>query len=175
MNIVKRFLILFIFSSRWLQAPLYFGLVLTLCIYVYEFGLNLIILLHTLNALNETQIMMGVLDLIDMVMIANLLIMVIVGGFEIFVSRLNLSEHPDNPEWLDAVNASTMKVKLSTALISISSIHLLKTFFDISKLSNSAIMWQVLIHLTLLVSALAIAFTNKLLSHEPHVAKRIIS
>lgn len=174
MNIIKRFLILFIFSSRWLQAPLYFGLVLVLGIYVYEFGLDLITLIRSLNTHNETQIMMGVLDLIDVVMLANLLIMVIVGGFEIFVSRLNIYNHPDNPEWLDAVNASTMKVKLATALISISSIHLLKTFFDVSKLSNSAIMWQVLIHLTLLVSAVAIAFINKLLSHEPQVAKKIM-
>lgn len=158
-----------IFFGRWLQAPLYFGLLMTLGIYVYEFGLNLIALLHNLASLDETQIMMGVLDLIDVVMIANLLIMVIIGGYEIFVSRLNINEHADHPEWLDAVNAGTMKVKLATALISISSIHLLKTFFDASKLNSTSIMWQVIIHVTLLVSAVAIAYTNILLdmSHKP--------
>lgn len=163
MNHFRRNLTNFIFLSRWLQAPLYFGLILTLAIYVYEFGFHLMLLIRDLNSLDETQVMMGVLDLIDVVMIANLLIMVIVGGFEIFVSRLDVKNHPDHPEWLDAVNAGTMKVKLATALISISSIHLLKTFFDMSKLSNSVIMWQVLIHLSLLISAIAIAFTNNLL------------
>lgn len=169
MNYVRKSLVTFIFCSRWLQAPLYLGLILTLGIYVYEFGLHLVILIKNLNSLHETQIMMRVLDLIDVVMIANLLIMVIVGGFEIFVSRLNIHDHPDHPEWLDAVNASSMKVKLATALISISSVHLLKTFFDISKLNNSAVMWQVFIHLTLLVSAVAIAFINSMLDkhHAP--------
>ena len=164
MNLYLRMLAKIIFFSRWLQAPLYFGLVLTLGIYVYEFGLNLLQLLRDLNTLNETQIMMGVLDLIDVVMIANLLIMVIIGGYEIFVSHLRLNKHPDHPEWLDEVNVGTMKVKLATALISISSIHLLKIFFDASKLTSTTIMWQVIIHITLLVSALAIAYTNILLS-----------
>lgn len=159
----------YIFFSRWLQAPLYLGLVFTLFIYVYEFGLHLYLLIRNLNNLDATHVMMSVLDLIDVVMIANLLIMVIIGGFEIFVSRLNISTHPDHPEWLDEVNAGTMKVKLATALISISSIHLLKTFFDMSRLTNAEILWQVVIHMTLVLSAIAIAFTNNLLdkSHKP--------
>ncbi len=161
MNKFKRSLASIIFASRWLQAPLYLGLMLALGIYVYDFMLHLVGLIRDLHSLDETQIMMRVLDLIDVVMIANLLIMVIVGGFEIFVSRLNIHNHPDSPEWLGAVNAGTMKVKLATALISISSIHLLKIFFDVGKMSSTAIMWQVLIHLTLLISAVAIAIVNK--------------
>jgi len=158
-----------IFGSRWLQAPLYLGLICVLGIYAYEFGVHLIALIKNLNQLDETQIIMRVLDLIDVVMIANLLIMVIIGGFEIFVSRLHIRGHTDHPEWLDAVNAGTMKVKLSTALIGISSVHLLKTFFVMDKLSNTAIMWQVLIHLTLLVSAIAMALTNVLMDkHKSH-------
>lgn len=164
MNPLLRILANFIFFSRWLQAPLYFGLVLTLGIYVYEFGLDLWRLFHNLTSFDETQIMMGVLDLIDVVMIANLLIMVIIGGYEIFVSRLHIQSHPDHPEWLDSVNAGSMKIKLATALISISSIHLLKIFFDASKLNSTTILWQVVIHLTLLVSALAVAYTNILLA-----------
>ncbi len=169
MKTIQTKLASFIFLSRWIQAPLYFGLILALVIYAYEFALHLFILIKNLNTFDETQVMMAVLDLIDVVMIANLLIMVIIGGFEIFVSRLKLTGHPDHPEWLDEVNAGSMKVKLATALISISSIHLLKTFFDMSGLSNMEIMWQVLIHMTLVVSAIAIAVTNKLLGtgHKP--------
>lgn len=154
----------YIFLSRWLQAPLYVGLIFTLGIYVYKFGVALFELLLHVNSYNENRIMLDVLNLIDVVMIANLLIMVIIGGYETFVSRLRLHGHPDQPEWLDEVNAGTMKIKLALALIGISSIHLLRTFIDPASLSNYAIMWQVVIHLTLIVSALCIAITNKFMA-----------
>lgn len=153
----------FIFLSRWLQAPLYLGLIVVLGVYVYEFGLGLFQLVSHANRLTETDIMLQALDLIDVVMIANLLIMVIVGGYETFVSRLNLYTHPDHPEWLDEVNAGSMKIKLAIALITISSIHLLRTFIDPGQKENLAIMWQVLIHLTLVFSAVMIAFSNRLM------------
>ncbi len=155
-----------IFWSRWLQAPLYLGLIIVLTVYVYEFGLGLAHLVFKINSLDDTDIMLRALDLIDVVMIANLLIMVIIGGYETFVSTLNLNNHPDQPEWLDKVNAGTMKVKVALALIGISSIHLLRTFIDPSQKQNFTVMWQVLIHLTLVVSALALAFTNKLIASE---------
>ena len=110
--------------------------------------------------------MLGALDLVDVVMIANLLIMVTLGGYETFVSRLEIDDHPDQPEWLDHLDAGAMKVKLALSLIGISSIHLLRTFIDPDKQTQSAVMWQVIIHLTLLVSALAIAYTNRLLIKE---------
>lgn len=154
----------FIFWSRWLQAPLYVGLVVVLALYVYEFGLKLFQLIFKASSLGEIEIMLQALDLIDVVMIANLLIMVIVGGYETFVSRLRLHEHPDHPEWLDEVNAGTMKIKVALALVGISSIHLLRTFIDPAQMENSTIMWQVVIHLTLVVSAIMIALTNKLIS-----------
>jgi uncharacterized protein (TIGR00645 family) len=155
----------FIFASRWLQAPLYFGLMVVLAVYVYEFALSLGRLVMQASKLSETAIMLSALDLIDVVMIANLLIMVIIGGYETFVSRLHLRSHPDNPDWLDEVNAGTLKVKLALSLISISSIHLLRTFIDPSQYDNFAIMWQVIIHLTLVVSAVCIALSNKLIGH----------
>lgn len=158
-----------IFMSRWLQAPLYFGLVIVLVVYVYEFGLGLFNLIARINTLRDTEILLQVLDLVDVVMIANLLIMVIVGGYETFVSRLNIEDHPDHPEWLDEVNAGVMKIKVAVALISISSIHLLRTFIDPSLQNNFSVMWQVLIHLTLVVSALAIALTNKLISSSRNI------
>jgi uncharacterized protein (TIGR00645 family) len=157
----------FIFGSRWLQAPLYFGLIIALGVYVYKFCISLFHLVTNVTSLQDTEIMLHVLDLIDVVMIANLLIMVIVGGYEIFVSRLRLKEHRDHPEWLNEVNAGTMKVKLAIALISISSIHLLRTFMEPTAHTNNEIMWQVIIHAVLLLSALAIACTNKLMANSP--------
>jgi len=137
-----------IFWSRWLQAPLYLGLIIAQTVYVYHFMIELWHLVSGVRQLSETDIMLVVLGLIDVVMIANLLIMVIVGGYETFVSRLNLKGHPDEPEWLSHVNAGLLKVKLATALIGISSIHLLKTFINASQVADQTIMWQVIIHLT---------------------------
>lgn len=153
-----------IFWSRWLQAPLYLGLIVAQCVYVYLFGVELFHLVHDAHKIGETEIMLVVLGLIDVVMIANLLIMVIIGGYETFVSRLNLREHPDQPEWLAHVNAATMKIKLSMALIGISSIHLLKTFINADQISEHTIRWQVIIHVTFIISSIAIAYTDRIMT-----------
>ena len=179
-----------IFSSRWLQLPLYLGLILAQAVYVFHFLAELFHLVEaafgsvdalgklvasvgykstvSVTSLNETIIMLVVLALIDVVMISNLLIMVIVGGYETFVSRLNLEGHPDQPEWLSHVNASVLKVKLATAIIGISSIHLLKTFINADNYTEKVLMWQTLIHVTFLLSALAIAWTDRLMSPPAH-------
>jgi uncharacterized protein (TIGR00645 family) len=178
-----------IFASRWLQLPLYLGLIIAQGIYVWLFWQELYYLLlaafgngnalgHVIDAvtvegvarpakLTETVIMLVVLGLIDVVMISNLLIMVIVGGYETFVSRLGLESHPDQPEWLSHVNASVLKVKLATAIIGISSIHLLKTFINAAAYDEKTIIAQVGIHLTFLFSALAIAAADRLMPHAP--------
>jgi uncharacterized protein (TIGR00645 family) len=175
-----------IFASRWLQLPLYLGLIAAQAVYVFHFWVELVHLLEAafgnekalqalitsigyktdvqITALNETIIMLVVLALIDVVMISNLLIMVIVGGYETFVSRLHLEDHPDQPEWLSHVNASVLKVKLATAIIGISSIHLLKTFINAANYDVKVLMWQTIIHVVFLLSALAIALTDRLLS-----------
>jgi uncharacterized protein (TIGR00645 family) len=150
-----------IFLSRWLQAPLYFGLIVAQGVYVYRFMVELGHLIANTASIGETEIMLVVLGLIDVVMIANLLIMVIIGGYETFVSRLNLKGHPDQPEWLSHVNAGVLKVKLATALIGISSIHLLKTFINAEKLDDRTILWQVAIHCTFVGSALVLAWIDK--------------
>ncbi|MBI5923103.1 MAG: TIGR00645 family protein [Betaproteobacteria bacterium] len=152
-----------IFASRWLQAPLYLGLIVAQGVYVYQFMLELIHLVTKIGSLGETEIMLIVLGLIDVVMIANLLIMVIVGGYETFVSRLDLENHPDQPEWLSHVNASVLKVKLAMALIGISSIDLLRTFINAGQLEDRVIFWRVTIHVTFLISALALAYTDKVM------------
>jgi uncharacterized protein (TIGR00645 family) len=180
------------FSSRWLQLPLYLGLIAAQGVYVYHFLVELLHLIEaafgsqtalqalvssigykdvSISSLNETIIMLVVLALIDVVMISNLLIMVIVGGYETFVSRMELEGHPDQPEWLSHVNASVLKVKLATAIIGISSIHLLKTFINAANYTESVMMWQTLIHITFLLSALAIAYTDKLLNSTAHTAE----
>ena len=178
-----------IFASRWLQLPLYLGLIAAQAVYVWHFLVELWHLIEAafgsqtalqalvtsigytpdapLTGLNETVIMLVVLALIDVVMISNLLIMVIVGGYETFVSRLGLDTHPDQPEWLDHVNASVLKVKLGLSIIGISSIHLLKTFINAGNYDVKVLMWQTIIHVVFLLSALAIAYTDKLI-HSQH-------
>lgn len=181
----------FIFMSRWLQLPLYLGLILAQCVYVFHFWVELTDLIgavfgneaalkHILDAvatpvaegkvaairptkLTETTIMLVVLGLIDVVMISNLLIMVIVGGYETFVSRMHLEGHPDQPEWLSHVNASVLKTKLAMAIIGISSIHLLKTFINAENYSEKLLWAQTGIHMVFLFSALAIAYTDRIM------------
>ena len=162
-----------IFSSRWLQLPLYLGLIVAQAIYVVQFVRELWHLVTTtlfnggidvtIADSAETTIMLTVLGLIDVVMISNLLVMVIVGGYETFVSRLRLEGHPDQPEWLSHVNATVLKVKLAMAIIGISSIHLLATFIKAGSLSNQTIMWQILLHLTFVVSALSLAYIDRIM------------
>ena len=155
----------FIFFSRWLQLPLYLGSIVAQGVYVVLFIKELLHLIAGATSLNEQQIMLIVLGLIDVVMISNLLIMVIVGGYETFVSRMHLDSHPDQPEWLSHVNASVLKTKLAMAIIGISSIHLLKTFINAANYDEKVLMWQTIIHVTFLLSAMAIAYTDKLLAH----------
>lgn len=159
-----------IFSSRWLQLPLYLGLIIAQCAYVFLFLKELIHLVMDVNSLSEQTIMLIVLGLIDVVMISNLLVMVIVGGYETFVSRLRLNGHPDQPEWLSHVNATVLKVKLAMAIIGISSIHLLKTFIEAgnigmpgAKFTEAGVMWQTIIHMTFIASAIGIAYTDLLM------------
>ncbi|MES2901552.1 MAG: YqhA family protein [Pseudomonadota bacterium] len=186
-----------IFMSRWLQLPLYLGLILAQCVYVFHFWVELKDLIgavlgnaaslqHILDAvtvsganeglprptkLTEATIMLVVLGLIDVVMISNLLIMVIVGGYETFVSRMHLEGHPDQPEWLSHVNASVLKTKLAMAIIGISSIHLLKTFINIKAYDQDEWMAQTLIHVVFLLSALAIAYTDRIMIGTQNQAK----
>jgi uncharacterized protein (TIGR00645 family) len=183
-----------IFMSRWLQLPLYLGLILAQCVYVFHFWVELKDLIgaimgnqaslkHILDAvtvagaprpekLNEATIMLVVLGLIDVVMISNLLIMVIVGGYETFVSRMHLQGHPDQPEWLSHVNASVLKTKLAMAIIGISSIHLLKTFINAGAYTSEVLIAQTSIHMVFLFSALAIAYTDRIMIVTQNMSKK---
>lgn len=167
-----------IFSSRWLQLPLYLGLIVAQGVYVLLFIKELWHLVSHATTFGEQQIMLIVLGLIDVVMISNLLVMVIVGGYETFVSRLRLEGHPDQPEWLSHVNASVLKVKLAMAIIGISSIHLLRTFIEAGGLgkpdvtfTESGVMWQTIIHCVFILSAIGIAYVDRLLV-PPHAGAK---
>ncbi len=163
-----------IFGSRWLQLPLYIGLIVAQGVYVFQFVKELWELVLNASSFGEQEIMLAVLGLIDVVMISNLLIMVIVGGYETFVSRLNLAGHPDVPEWLSHVNAGVLKVKLAMAIIGISSISLLRTFIEAgalgtehAKFTSQGVMWQAIIHLLFIISAIGIAYVDRM-SQPPH-------
>lgn len=158
-----------IFVSRWLQAPLYLGLIVAQAVYVWQFMTELWHLVTDIGGLTEDSIMLTVLGLVDVVMVANLLIMVIVGGYETFVSRMNLEEHPDQPEWLSHVNANVLKVKLAMSIVGISSIHLLRTFINAENYSEKTLLWQTLIHMAFIFSALALAFIDRVMAPRPHV------
>jgi len=153
-----------LFGSRWLQLPLYLGLIVAQCVYVFHFMVELTHLVQKVPHLGEADIMLIVLGLIDVVMISNLLIMVIVGGYETFVSRLNLQGHPDEPDWLSHVNANLLKVKLATAIIGISSIHLLKSFINAHNLDDKVLIAQTVIHMAFVLSAISIAYIDKLMA-----------
>ena len=188
-----------IFFSRWLQAPLYLGLIVAQVIYVVVFMVELWALGSEVLAsfqhpdadgvhIDEAVIMLAVLGLIDVVMIANLLIMVIIGGYETFVSKIKIDGHPDQPEWLSHVNANVLKVKLAMAIIGISSIHLLKTFIEVGDLGAPSsesdsltgdvytwdgVLWQVVIHMVFIVSAIALAWIDKISQTHPAVTKAL--
>lgn len=163
----------FLFASRWLQAPLYVGLIVAQLFYVFTFMKELWHIGHSLTDLSEAEMMLMVLGLVDVVMVANLLIMVIVGGYETFVSRINLDDHPDQPEWLSHVNANVLKVKLAMAIIGISSVHLLKSFVGATDMFNNSdpqiaanageiLMWQTIIHMAFIFSAMGLAWIDKI-------------
>ena len=186
----------FLFFSRWLQLPLYLGLIVAQAVYVWYFMVELTHLVEaafgskdaleailrnvtpvgaeTVKAPPETVVMLVVLGLIDVVMISNLLIMVIVGGYETFVSRMGLEGHPDQPEWLSHVNASVLKVKLATAIIGISSIHLLKTFINANSYDEKVLIAQTGIHITFLLSAVAVAAVDRIMPQgRSHAARPV--
>ena len=153
-----------VFASRWLQLPMYLGLIVASVLYAYKFLVELAHITLSIQHISEAQLMMGILTLVDIVMVGNLLVMVVIGGYATFVSRIAAVEnHEDRPDWLDHIDAGTLKIKMAGALVGISGIHLLKAFININEKSNHEVMWQVIIHGVFLVSAIALALTEKIL------------
>jgi uncharacterized protein (TIGR00645 family) len=155
-----------VFASRWIQAPLYGGLIVAELLYAYKFLIELWEMVRHVNQQQETVFMLGVLGLIDVTMVANLLTMVIIGGYATFVSKLDLEGHADRPEWLTHIDPGTIKIKLAASLIGISSIHLLKSFVDIENEDTEHIKWKIFIHMTFLGSAILLAWTDKIMQKD---------
>lgn len=153
----------FIFFSRWLQLPIYLGLIVASFMYALKFMIQLYELVVHFPGLTESAIMLSVLGLIDISMVINLLVVVFIGGYWTFVSKIDFANHADKPDWLSKINASTLKIKLIVSLVSISGVHLLKTFIDVHNVPLQAALLQIGIHLVFLLSAVFLAYTDKLL------------
>lgn len=155
-----------VFASRWIQAPLYGGLIVAELLYAYKFLIELWEMVRHIHQHSETVFMLGVLGLVDVTMVANLLTMVVIGGYATFVSKLDLEGHPDRPEWLTHIDPGTIKIKLAASLIGISSIHLLKSFVDIENEDPEHVKWKIFIHMTFLGSAILLAWTDNIMQKD---------
>ena len=176
---IETFLEYGIFGSRWIQAPLYVGLIAAQIAYSWKFGLELVHLIQHTNQFTGKVFLGGMLELIDFVMVANLITMVAIGGYATFVSKLDIGDHADRPEWLNHIDPGSIKVKLAGSLIGISSIHLLQSFISIGDPAFMAMMrdqglsveelytsirWQIVLHMIFIVSALLLALTEMIMA-----------
>ncbi|MEN9652677.1 MAG: hypothetical protein RL303_397 [Verrucomicrobiota bacterium] len=167
-----------IFASRWVQTPIYLALILGSIAYAWKSVQELWHLLQGFPAATESTIMIGILSLVDISMVANLVNMVVVGGYVTFVSRIEFGDNRDRPDWLDHINANSLKVKLAGSLASISAIHLLKSFIAITESvtvsspmtagMEKAIVWQAILHGIFLVSMILFAWGERLQRHDAH-------
>ena len=162
-----------IFASRWLQAIIYLGLIIGSGLYVYKFMEELAALGLNIGNYTEVEVMLAILGLIDISMVMNLLIIVIIGGYSIFTSRLDFEGSEDRPQWLDNLDADRLKVKLSTSLASISGVHLLKTFIDVHsevKMGDmKSLTFEIAIHLVFIISALVLAWIVRILNNKTEI------
>jgi uncharacterized protein (TIGR00645 family) len=162
-----------IFASRWLQAIIYLGLIIGSGFYVYKFMQELATLGLNISNYTEVEVMLAILGLIDISMVMNLLIIVIIGGYSIFTSRLDFEGSEDRPQWLDNLDADRLKVKLSTSLASISGVHLLKTFIDVHsevKMGDmKSLTFEIAIHLVFIISALVLAWIVRILNNKTEI------
>lgn len=160
----ENFIETMIFASRWLQAPLYLGLIIVQCLYTGKFLSELWTTLLTAHRSTEVKLLLSILSMVDFTMVANLVAMVIIGGYATFVSKLNLDHSADNPDWLAHIDPGTIKIKLASSLVGISSIHLLRSFIDMSVIPFEQIRMQIYIHLTFVCSTVLMAVSEFLLS-----------
>lgn len=169
MEKLEHFLEKLLFGSRWLLAPFYLGLVGAVVVLLWYFGVEFAHLVHMLFS-GEGSVVVGVLSLVDLVLVANLLMIIIFAGYENFVSKINTGDHEDRPDWMGHVDFSDLKMKLIGSIIAISGIELLKAFVNVGSLSHEQLAWKVGIHLTFVVSGLMFAVMDKLGEHKKHGA-----
>jgi uncharacterized protein (TIGR00645 family) len=159
-NPVERSFERLLFASRWLMAPFYLGLIAALIALIFVFGRDMVEEFSKISALSETDIIVWVLSLVDLSLAANLLVMVIFAGYENFVSRMDIGDHPDRPSWMGKIDFSGMKLKLIASIVAISAIHLLRAFMEVSAVDDRSIRWMVVIHLTFVVSGVLLALMD---------------
>ena len=163
MKLIEKIFEKLLFASRWIQAPIYFGLILGSIVYTYKFIIELVHLCMHANELTEENVMLSILTLIDISMVVNLIVIVVIGGYSTFVSKLDFGQHEDKPEWLQQINAGTLKVKLAISLVGVSSIQLLRSFIDIKDVERDHVLLQILIHVVFLLSSIILAYTDKIM------------
>jgi uncharacterized protein (TIGR00645 family) len=162
MRLIERIIEQTILASRWLLVPVYLALAATLAVFGIKAVQETIHLFEKVLIMSEIEITLAVLALIDLALIANLLVMVILSGYETFVSTLDLAEGQEKPSWLGKVDAATLKIKLAVSIVAISSIHLLRAFMNVGGNEQKEIFWLVVVHLTFVVSALLMAVIDKI-------------
>jgi len=162
MRLIERIIEQLILASRWLLVPVYLALAATLAVFGIKAVQEAIHLLEKVLVMTEVEIVLAVLALIDLALIANLLVMVILSGYETFVSTLDVEEGQEKPSWLGKVDAATLKIKLAVSIVAISSIHLLRAFMNVGGNEQKEIFWLVVVHLTFVVSALLMAVIDKI-------------
>ncbi|MBM3548094.1 MAG: TIGR00645 family protein [Alphaproteobacteria bacterium] len=156
-----------ILGSRWLLTPFYLGLILVIVALGITFFRELWHLYATVFTVGEAQVVLLVLSLVDVVLVANLLIMVVISGYENFVSDIEIAEGEETPDWMGKIDAGNLKVKVAAAIVAISSIHLLRAFLNINELSESKIILMMVMHLVFVFSALLLAYLDKIAQHGP--------
>jgi len=157
---IERFLANLLFATRWLLAPIYLGLSITLLVVAIKFFQEVVHLLPKITSIPETELVLIILTLIDLALLGSLVVMVMLSGYENFVARF---ENTDKLGWLGKLDANSLKLKVAISIVAISSIHLLKAFMDAPEIGNDKLMWYVIIHLTFVVSAVAMGLLDKVM------------
>ena len=153
------------YAARWLLAPIYFGLAFALLALAIKFFQEILHILPAILSLGEAELILKLLSLIDMALVGGLLVMVMISGYENFVSQLDIEEGKEKLDWLGKMDSGSLKMKVAASIVAISSIHLLRMFMDAQQLESEKLMWYVIIHLTFVVSAFAMGYLDKLTKH----------
>jgi uncharacterized protein (TIGR00645 family) len=157
-NAIERLL----FASRWLLAPVYLGLSLALVALGVRFFIEVFHVLGGIVSMSESDLVLTLLSMIDLVLVGSLIVMVMFSGYENFVSRIDHDAGSDAPAWLSKLDSGTLKLKVAASIVAISSIHLLRVFMDAQQIANDKIMWYVILHLTFVISAVLLGVLDKL-------------
>ncbi|MFZ6048065.1 TIGR00645 family protein [Pseudomonas sp. CR3202] len=163
---MERFLENSMYTARWLLAPIYLGLSLALLALTLKFFQEIVHILPHIFEKTEADLILVLLSLIDMSLVGGLLVMVMISGYENFVSQLDIDEDKEKLSWLGKMDSGSLKMKVAASIVAISSIHLLRIFMDAQNIDNGKIMWYVILHMTFVISAFAMGYLDKMTKHD---------